>query len=81
MGSSSESHEGREMPIWGCRHTPPVEGKPVQPVTSRFLTFRVVQRMSLQTGYSLWSCTYGEFRRSSSSRLIVTKLGFSGTTR
>ena len=27
-----ESHEIREMPIWGCRHTPPpVQGKPVQP--------------------------------------------------
>jgi hypothetical protein len=27
-----ESHELREMPIWGCRHTlPAVQGKPVKP--------------------------------------------------
>jgi hypothetical protein len=27
-----ESHEGREMPIWGCRHTTaPVDGKLIQP--------------------------------------------------
>jgi Cytochrome C oxidase, cbb3-type, subunit III len=74
--NATGSHGTREMPIWGCRHTPPrpflrqrrssVKFTSGLTAMSHILTSRAIQKTSSETASCRSSNTCVEFRRSSS---------------